>query len=253
MKIPTKDGFQLNAIYRQGNLGKLVIFAHGMTVDLEDEEIFVVAEREFQKHGFSTLRFDFRAHGASSGEPVTDFTPSGELVDLEAIFSFAKEQGYSWIGLAGASFGGSIASLYAGSRSDEIQKLLLANPILDYGHCFLKPTTPWGIKTFSNVTSDLKGKGFVSVGSRNYSVGQQFFQEVAELEPRETLKGYTNPLLLIHGDADTYIPCEDTVKCFRALANSQKRLEIIKGAEHGFDEEPFTSAVAELVVEFFSS
>lgn len=152
MNIKTPDGFVLDAIFNKiPNSDKGVVFAHGMTVDKDDEGIFVRAEPRLNKLGFSTLRFDFRAHGKSSGNSITDFTISGELVDLDTVISFMEKQGIKWIGLAGASFGGGITALFGSNNPQRIQALFLANPAVDFEKGFLKPTTRWAMEHFVNL------------------------------------------------------------------------------------------------------
>ena len=93
MKIKTKDNFELDVLYNKIEKAKgVIVFAHGMTVNKDDEGIFVRADKELQKLGFSTLRFDFRAHGKSQGESVTDFTISNELKDLDAKLVISRFQ-----------------------------------------------------------------------------------------------------------------------------------------------------------------
>jgi len=77
IKIKTPDDFSLDATFiKVEKSTKIIIFAHGMTVDKDDEGIFVRAEKELNRLEFSTLRFDFRAHGKSQGNSITDFTIS---------------------------------------------------------------------------------------------------------------------------------------------------------------------------------
>jgi fermentation-respiration switch protein FrsA (DUF1100 family) len=40
------------------------------------------------------------------------------------------------------------------------------------------------------------------------------------------------PILFVHGDRDTYVPYEDSVKYSKLLKTA--KLETIRGAEHGF-------------------
>ena len=133
IKLTTSDNFQLDADFHPGTNGKGVIFAHGMTVPRQDEEPFLIAAEKLNKIGFSTLLFDFRAHGKSQGDPKKDFTISNELIDLQSAFDFMKSQLLAfqgetpepWIGLAGASFGGGISALFAGEHSKDIKNSLL--------------------------------------------------------------------------------------------------------------------------------
>lgn len=253
IKIITEDNFTLDAIFTkvEGST-KGIVFAHGMTVDKDDEGIFVRAEPKLNGLGFSTLRFDFRAHGKSQGNPVTDFTISGEIKDLEAAVDFMQKQRTVWLGLAGASVGGSISALYLGKHPNVFSKAFLANPALNYEKCFLSPTTPWAREHFENILERLDEKGYIEIGSRKFKVGKALFEEMKLYNPCEELKKYNSPLMIVHGDQDTKIAHQDVVECFDKLPNLQKNLKIIKGASHGFHGEPFETEVVEMIVKFLS-
>lgn len=252
MKLKTPDGFTLDAEYKKVGKDKCVIYAHGMTVDKDDEGIFVRSETFLNEKGYSTIRFDFRAHGKSSGDSVKDVTISGELKDLDTVFSFIKEKGYSWIGLAGASFGGGISALYAGEHPQSIQKLFLANPVLDYEKCFLNPTTPWAKDYFKNSIERYVQNGFIEIGSRKFKVGKGLFEQMTNYFPCTSLKKYNNPLLIVHGDQDSKVSHQDVKDCFSKIKNPHKQLVIIKGSEHGFHEEPYETEVTEMIFKFFT-
>ncbi len=253
MKITTSDNFELDVLYNKTEDAKgIIVFAHGMTVDKDDEGIFVRADKELQNMGFSTIRFDFRSHGKSQGKSVTDFTISNELKDLQAIMDFVQKEGYSWIGLAGASFGGGVSALFAGNHPQLIQKLLLANPVLDYQKCFINPTTPWAKKHFEHVFDRLDKEGSIKIDSKQFEMGRKLFEEMSKYHPCETLKAFMNPLLIIHGDKDSKVAFEDTYNCFQDLPNIRKKFDKIEGSEHGFHDEPFETKVTDMIVNFFT-
>jgi len=69
VKITTEDRFILDGIFNEvKGSDKGVILAHGMTVDKDDEGIFVKAESKLNELGFSTLRFDFQVARQKPGE-----------------------------------------------------------------------------------------------------------------------------------------------------------------------------------------
>ncbi len=250
--IKTPDSYILSVIYNKVPQSlKVVVFAHGMTVNKDDEGIFVRSEKLLNDAGISTLRFDFRAHGDSTGSSKEDFTITGELTDLEAIVNFAQQEGFEWIGLAGASFGGSIAALYSGDDRGSIHALLLANPVLDYAKCFLTPTTPWAKKYFENALQVIKKDGFVKIGSRQFKAGQRLFDEMQQYFPFKVLDNYKQPLLIVHGTADSKVSHQDARDVYESLHNEYKHFESIGGSEHGFHDEPFESQVTDLITAFF--
>lgn len=252
IKIKTSDNFSLDAVYNKvEGAKKAVILAHGMTVSKDDEGIFVRAEPKLNEEGFTTLRFDFRAHGESEGKPVKDFTVSGELKDLAAVLNFLKEEGIDRINLAGASFGGSISALFAGLHPNKVNALFLANPVLSYEKCFLDPTTSWAKEYFENVFDRINERGYIEIGSRKFKAGRALFDEMTDYNPCEKLKSYKRPLLVVHGNRDSKVAYRDVEDCFNSLPNKQKELKILEGSEHGFHSEPHETQVVEMIVSFF--
>ena len=251
MKIRTEDNFELDTILNNLHSPNGIIFVHGMTVDKNDEGIFFRAEKKLNKIGFSTLRFDFRAHGKSQGDSVKDFTISGEIKDLEAVVDYFENKGVKNIGLGGASFGGSISALYAGKHSNKIKALFLANPCLNYEKCFLNPTTVWARKYFKNIFERIDKDGFVEIGSQKFQLGRQLFEEMKNYNPCDELDKFKYPLFIVHGNEDSKISYCDVITCFNSLSNKDKELKIINGSEHGFHNEPFETQVVDMIVNFF--
>ncbi|MEN9328066.1 MAG: hypothetical protein RI947_874 [Candidatus Parcubacteria bacterium] len=254
VKLTTYDGFELDARYTHiENARKAVILAHGMTSSMEKEVITGEVEKRLNEAGISTLRFDFRAHGNSKGDSVKDFTISGEMIDLETMVGFIKEKDYTWVGLVGCSFGGGIASLYAGANADVIQALCLVNPVLDYAETFLNPTTEWTKKYMTDAEKRIAKDGFIELGSAHYRIGPALIDEIKEYSPYELLEKYYGNLLIVQGDQDEILNHQELYTQFINLESDTKRMEIIKGARHGFHEAPYTQEVAEMIADFFAS
>ena len=252
LKIKTEDGFILDADFTQvEGSTKAIIFVHGMTVNRKDETIFVRAEPRLNELGFSTMMFDFRSHGQSSGIPIKDFTISGEIKDLEAIVKFMSDKGLTWIGIAGASFGGSIVSIYSGKNPSKIKALFLAYPVLNYETAFLNPITTWGKKYFEKAIERIRKEGFIKVGSRQFKMGRKIFEEMRKYKPCTELQKFPGPIIIVHGDRDEHISCQSSIDCFNNLPSKNKRLEVIEGAAHGLEGEPYESEATNLVVQFF--
>ena len=252
MKIITKDGFVLDAVFNtiKGSIAGVVL-AHGITVDKDEGGIFIRIEKRLNDLGLTTLRFDFRGHGKSSGNSADDFTISGELIDLETAINFLEKHGIKKLGLIGASFGGGISALFIGKYPEKIKALLLLNPCLDYEKCFLNPTTPWAKKHFQKALERLKKNSYTKIGSRQFPVGRKLFKEMKQYFPYKRLNQYKGQLLIVHGDKDSKVDYQDTVKIYDNLDNPYKKLITIKGSEHGFHGEPYESKVVTIIEKFF--
>lgn len=243
LTLTTPDGFRLDALFGKGSNGVGIIFVHGLAFHKEGEEPFMRAAEILSEMGFSTLLFDFRAHGKSSGTSEHDFTVSGQLIDIDTAVTYLKNSGVKDIYLAGASFGAGATILYTSQHIDTIKKLVLSNPTVNYALTIRKH--------FLSQINTLEEKGYIESGSRKVKFGKQLYNELQHLFPYKEIKKYTGDLLIIHGDKDSRIPYEGVKQFFDNLANPQKEFHLIHGSDHGFHEEPYTSQVAELIVDFF--
>lgn len=210
---------------------KAVILAHGITVDKNEDGIFVDLANILQDNGFAVFRFDFRGHGESDGKSI-EMTISGELQDIEGAVNEVKKKGYKKIGLLGASFGGGIVSLYTPNHQDLIDCLCLWSPCLNYDHIFLHPYLPWLTNDIGRIKTELKEKGWTAVGSQKFTLGKKLFDEMETLFPYKVLRQITIPTLIVHGNKDTYVPYDDSKKYIGNL--KQGKLVTIAGEEHGF-------------------
>lgn len=254
LSFKTSDNFTLEGELRtDGKSKSVVILVHGLSINRDKEATFVRAETELNSLGIATFRFDMRAHGKSEGVDARDFTITGALIDFNAAVELMKAQGFTTIGLGGASFMGSVAALYAGLHPEVIAALLLLNPVLDYQKTYIHPTIPSRKEEFTNLSERLEKYGYIEIGSRKFKMSKEAFREMEEYSPCTTLQQYEGPLLIIHGDKDEKVPLRDVADCFVDLPSSNKQFEEIKGGEHGFHKEPFTSEVSELISDFFKN
>lgn len=223
---------------------KAIILAHGLTVDKEEHGAFTELSRSLVEAGFATLRFDFHGHGESEGKQE-EFTTRGEVDDLQNAVSYMKSQRFTEIGILGASFGGAISVLYTAQYPTDAQCLCLWNPVLDFNSVFLKPKTPWGKENFNLNTI----KNFLIVGSAKFRLGKQLFDGMERINLPTFLEKIFCPTLIIHGNKDTRVPLEDSIQYVHYLQDGV--LEVVKGAEHGFHDKPFTQKVTAITVLFF--
>jgi pimeloyl-ACP methyl ester carboxylesterase len=227
---------------------KVIILAHGITVDKDEDGVFIKLANTLQQNGYAVFRFDFRGHGESSGRS-TDMTISGEAMDLEAVINEIKNKGYKKIGLLGASFAGGPCAIFASKNLANIKCFCLWNPVLNYEHTFFKPFLPWLRKRTAQMNKDIGGKGWTTLGSRNFVVGKALFDEMKNLKPYQNLKKITIPTLIIHGDKDSKVPYEDSKEYVKYL--SKGRFVTIAGAGHGFHEDSETPLAIKETVSFF--
>jgi pimeloyl-ACP methyl ester carboxylesterase len=248
----SRDGTELVGILAKphGYIKKCIILCHGITVDKDEDGMFIDLTEKLVVSGFAVFRFDFRGHGASGGRSL-DLTISGEQKDIEAAITCMEKKGYSEFGLLAASFAGGAVCMYTAEHIKKIKSLVLWNALIDYA-IRIHPTTEWGKKYLGQPAIDRVHRlGYTEIGNSFFRVGKKLFDEMATLEPWKALVDMEIPVLFVHGNKDTYIDYHDSVKYSLLMKNAQ--LEIIRGAEHGFgDNEEHRREAIEKTVAFFT-
>lgn len=226
---------------------KCIVLCHGIVVDKEEDGAFTNLAVKLSKAGFNVFRFDFRGHGESEGESV-DLTIEGEADDIEGAFNYLKCRGYTIFGLLGASFAAGSVSLFSSAHPGLIEAIVLWNPVIDY-QFLIRPKTKWAKEYWGERVFEQVSKfGFAKV--ENFKIGKPLLEEITSLEPWRLLQRLHIPILVIHGDKDTFVPYKDSVRYTRLIPNG--KLETIKGAEHGFsDVKAHIEKAEKLTVSFF--
>ncbi|MCD4720672.1 MAG: alpha/beta hydrolase [Desulfobacula sp.] len=117
---------KLEGALRENTSQKAVIICHPHPLyggNMENPVVMTIAESFFEK-GFTTLRFNFRGTGNSTG--MFD-NGNGEQEDIRAAMSCLNEYGYKKIYLAGYSFGARMNALVV-SKGCEIEDHIMVSP-----------------------------------------------------------------------------------------------------------------------------
>ena len=188
----SEDGLQLHATYfPYGDRRKIVICFHGYTSQGMSD--YVGLSDYYRRQGFSMLLVDERAHGDSEGEYI-GFGCLDRIDALMWIDWVLQQCGKeTQILLHGTSMGGATVLMSSGLALPEQVK---------------------------GIISDC---GFTSAKEVGYGLGE--CNAAKEVQKAEV------PILLIHGDADTFVPCSMCEKIYENCASDKKML-IVKGAAH---------------------
>ena len=230
-------------------LEKTVVLCHGLTVDKDEGGVFTSLANKLAEVGYHVFRFDFSGHGESQGNPI-NMTVQQEKEDLEAAVKFLQSTGHKLFGIVAASFGSGPALLYTAEHLDVIKALVLFNPLIDY-RVLLDPKLPWPKENFGpEQMKHLNEKGYMSIGSKKFRIGKALIDEIISIEPFKKLEKIDIPVLFVHGDKDTYIPYEDSVKYHKWTPKGI--LLTVEGAEHGFHDKPeWQEKAFESTIKFF--
>ena len=215
-----RHGERLDVSFHHGDKSdRLVILGHGVTGD-KDRPLLVAVAEGLAAAGWSCLRVSFAGNGHSEGD-FRAATISRESEDLQDLI--AQLPGNQRIAYIGHSMGGAVGVKTAAANARIEVVISLAGMVRSASFCR---------REFGMVTPD---QGFMwdepmfplsqAYVDDLYQIGD-LFSDVARLH---------QPLLLIHGTTDDVVFPEDSIDAHQA-AQEPKRLVLIDGAQHSFDD-----------------
>ena len=211
------------------NSDKILILAHGLN-SYKDRKIFNSFIEKAQIKKINTFRFDFRAHGESTGIDY-EMTPSKEAQDLEATLKMLNNMGFNNIIILGSCLGVSVISLIDYNKYKYVKGIISWYGLLDY----LAITKQEWYFTMEH-KKEAEEKGFYEIKSRRtgkvFKIGKNLYNEVYNIVPYERLKDIDLPILFVHGLNDDMVPYDLSKKVSKLCKNS--RLELIENGTHSF-------------------
>lgn len=209
----------------------LVIYAHELCCTHEAGTGYA---RELALHGIAVYTFDFRggSYDSRSDGKTTEMSVMTEVSDLQAVISAARTWDFvdtDKIYLLGGSQGGMAAAVAAERNPAYVAGLMLLYPAF-----VIQDTLYKQFHTLENVPEQFHWMGWIMVG-KNYA------SDVWDYDLYERMETYFAPVLILHGDRDSLVDMSYSRRAVEHYPNA--KLHIIKGAEHGFSEESFETAV----------
>lgn len=225
-----------------GKIPVVCIF-HGFTgTKVEPHFIFVKLSRLLEKEGIASVRFDFGGSGESDGD-FSGMTLYTELDDANAILDYARSLPFAdagRIGVVGLSMGGTIASVLAGDRREDIAALCLWAPAGNMGELITRGWKAEDIQSF-------RDKGWRDIGG--LTIGRGFLDSAMELDVFGRAALYDKRVLLLHGDRDEIVPCQVSER-YLDVYDGRADLHIVKGADHTFNRREWEEEVLDYTVGF---
>jgi len=214
----------------------MAVLLHGITTDRNEYlNFYDVLAAKLADQNISSLRFDFRGHGAS-GEAQKTFSPIGQVLDLVGATNFLHGLDDSHkrkLVAFGTSFGAGPAIFLSKLMPQVFSRIYLLAPVLDYKMTFLEPRTNWAQEYFTPeaITAAFKC-GFLKLDE--FDVGLRAIIEMGLLSPASVAADIA-PLRIrvVHGDADSMVPINQSEELYRSASN----VSFLKmpGMDHGYN------------------
>jgi len=199
-----------------------VIICHGFTGDKYEWGRFPKTTKALNEAGFDALIFDFSGSGENEREFIT---LSNQARDLEDVYAWAKNQGYSWIAAIGLSFGG--LTLLVADLS-EVKTLIFWAPAFHLKNMF-SPHAQENLKR-KPLILPTSGKG------DPIKINNTFVEALSKYNTINYLQNLTIPALIVQGTKDRAVRPRNIREAFKEMPqdNHHKLIEIDK-AGHDFD------------------
>ena len=134
--------------------------------------------------------------------------------------------------LLGASFAGGITGYFAARGPEQLSRLVMINPLLNYKKRFIDDKPYWSNDHINDdAARELVDQGYVA-HSPTFKLSQPLLNEVFWLQPHTVLGEISVPTLIVHGTKDTFIPVESS-RAAAAQFQVEHKLVEIEGAQHG--------------------
>ncbi|MFQ5542796.1 MAG: alpha/beta hydrolase [Nitrospiria bacterium] len=220
---------------------RIVILCHGFMSNKESNTNLALTKRLLDQK-ISTCCFDFYGHGESDGL-FQELTLSQCIKQLEGVLSWAVKNNYSNIGLLGSSFGGLVAILSA-AQHQSLSVIGLKCPVSDYPPIWQDRLGEAGMAAW-------KESGLLSFTTYDgrARLEYRFYEDLFRYNPYLDVAKIKVPTLIVHGDTDRDVPCEQSQVLLNCL-QSEKQLVLIPDAGHDFSDPNHFGQMIELLSSF---
>ncbi len=234
------DGLKLKARYFDNGEKNTVILFHGYRSSAARD--FCCALKLYTDLKLNVLLVDQRAHGRSAGRLITFGVK--ERQDVVSWTEFLnKKYAPEKIVLGGMSMGATTVLLAAGEELPQNVKAVVA----DCGYTSPEEIIKCVSKRFLNINAAflLPFINLCCIAFGGFSI--------KGVSTEKSLKGCDLPILLIHGEADIFVPCEMSRKAFGSC-NKKSSLVTVENAYHGMsflvDEDKVKGEIREFLTKW---
>ena len=195
--LTAADGVRLDAWWIAApKATRCVLVCHGNAGSIEQRLDLAL---HFHQWGWSTLLFDYRGYGASSGKP----TVAGIALDADAAYEWIAARGLGLPIVAwGESLGGGVAAALSTRRAVDV--LVLES-------------------SFTSIAD---------IGRKTYPFLPVRWILNADIDTRAAVSRTQSPVFILHGRQDEVVPFEHSGRLFAAV-RTRKELQAFQGGHNG--------------------
>lgn len=232
-RLTTADGVALHALLATpASPAGVLILCHGIATNLDEHGQFPALRDRALRSGLAVVRFDFRAHGQSTGSNQ-DLRLAGMHADADAVLALVDAELPSGLPVVplGVSFGASAAVHLA--AAGRCAGLVLWYPVVDYAANFdPESPAPWmRLMWAARSDADPDWSALPLIGT-DHHVPTALLAELQHDRTPDALANLPVPVLAFQGSRDKLLD----PRPLRALASGGADIELhfLPGAGHGF-------------------
>ena len=218
-----------------------VLFAHCFTCNKNFFAVKNIA-RALSSNGYGVLRFDFTGLGESEGDfAETNF--SGNVSDLLAAAEYLEKEHSSPSLLVGHSLGGA-AVLFAAQQISSVKAVATIGT----------PSSPLHVtRLLKSELEEIKKKGLakVNVGGRDFTIKEQFLEDLKTKELKEVIKNLKVATLILHSPQDRTVGIDNAEELYIS-AKHPKSFVSLDGADHLLSREKDSIYTGEVIASWAS-
>lgn len=198
---------------------KWLLFFHGYASSVTWSRRWI---RTLHEHGYHVIAPDMRGHGMSAG----DYIGMGwdERLDVLAWVEWITAQNPdARILVSGVSMGGATVLCAAGETLPDAVKCLIA----DCGYTSVRDILSCQLHALFHLPD------FPFLYAARSAILRHAGYDIFRASAIEQLKKAEKPIMMIHGEADTFVPFSMLEQVYAAAASRDKEMLAIPGAGHG--------------------
>ncbi len=208
----------------------LVILGHGVTGN-KDRPLLIALAESLAANGWPCLRLSFSGNGDSTGS-FEQSTITKEIADLQAVLDVIPDGTH--VAYIGHSMGAAVGVLTA--VRDEKIRVLVSLAGMVFAADFFE-------REFADI---VPGQGCMWE-EESCPLSQEFADDLRQHRDLiDAAAAIEIPWLLLHGTADDVVPAHDSESAFAAATVGQKKLCLLDGAGHSFDESTYPQLAEEI-------